>query len=151
MRPKFKSIGQKCVFCFFLILCLYSCKSCKYREITVGIVGDQFGSYDTEKSYQIMQLAVQKLISHDPDVLLHVGDIAESIRGVDSFEDYEANFKTATTIMNGSGKPWLVAVGDHDVVPPRYQACSSDRSREKWFMDCCQRYETPVGEKPYYS
>jgi len=148
MCPKFKFINKKHVFSFLLILCFYSCGK---REITVGIVGDQFGSYDADKSYQIMQSAVQKLRSHNPDILLHVGDITETIRDVNSFEDYRANFEKAITIMNGSGKPWLLAVGDHDVVPPKYQVCSSDRSREQWFMDCCQRYDTPVGEKPYYS
>lgn len=132
----------------FLILGLYSCAS---QGITIGIVGDQFGSLDAEKSYQVMQESVSKLVYHKPDILLHVGDIVESINGIDSFEDYESNFKTAIDIMNSTQKPWLVAVGDHDVNPPNYQACSPDRSRETWFMDCCQLYDTPVGDKLFYS
>ena len=133
---------------FFLILGLYSCA---YQGITIGIVGDQFGSYNADESYQVMQESVNKLVKYKPDVLLHVGDIVESISGIDSFEDYEYNFKIATDIMNGTQKPWLLAVGDHDVNPPNYQTNSSDRSREAWFMDCCQRYEIPISDKPFYS
>lgn len=133
---------------FFFILGLYSCA---YQGITIGIVGDQFGSYDADESYQVMQESVSKLVKHKPDILLHVGDIVESISGIDSFEDYESNFKTATDIMNGTQKPWLIAVGDHDVNPPNYQANSSDRSREMWFMDCCQRHKTPISDKLFYS
>ncbi|RKY62452.1 MAG: hypothetical protein DRP96_00195 [Candidatus Neomarinimicrobiota bacterium] len=149
MTKKFKFAVRKCFLVLFFSLGLFSCDG--YREITIGIVGDQFGAYDAEKSYQVMQQAVDKLCAKNPDVILHVGDIVESIRGIDTFEDFESNFRRAVTIMNGTQKPWLIALGDHDVVPPRYLACSPDRSREKWFMDCCQRYETPVGDKPYYS
>ena len=134
-----------------LLFILFGFYSCAHQQLTIGIVGDQFGSFDTEKSYEIMQESVNKLVNYNPDILLHVGDIVESIRGIGSFKDYESNFITATKIMNSTQIPWLLAVGDHDVNPPNYQACSSDRSRETWFMACCELYDTPISDKPYYS
>ena len=147
-QPKFVSILRIGVFSILFVICFYSCGD---RTFTIGIVGDQFGSDDAKKSFRIMHKTVQKLCLHNPDVLLHVGDIVESIRGVDSFKDYKFNFNTATTIMNSSGKPWLLAIGDHDVVPPVYQACSPDRSREEWFLSCANQFKTPIGDEPYYS
>lgn len=138
----------KSIWFLFIVLGLYSCAS---QGITIGIVGDQFGSYDAKKSYEVMQISVGKLENYKPDVLLHVGDIVESNRNITAFEDYQSNFAIATNIMNNTQLPWIVAIGDHDVVPPVYKAASSDRSREKWFMDCCNLYNTPVSDKPYYS
>ncbi|NHZ85109.1 MAG: hypothetical protein GWP19_04425 [Planctomycetia bacterium] len=141
-------IFLKYIYCFFLVLGFCSCA---YQGITIGVVGDQFGSYDADESYRVMQKSVSKLVKYKPDVLLHVGDIVESNRDIKTFEDYQSNFEIATNIMNNTQIPWIVTIGDHDVVPPIYKASSSDRSREKWFMDCCELYKTPISDKPYYS
>ncbi len=138
----------KCICGFFILFGLNSCAS---QGITIGIVGDQFGALDTEKSYEIMQKAVSKIESYNPDILVHVGDIVESIRGIDSFEDYKSNFATATNIMNNTKIPWIVAVGDHGVVPPIFETLSTDRSREQWFLDCCKLFSTPIKDNLYYS
>jgi len=135
--------------CLFIIIILLT--ACASQKFTIGVVGDQFGSYDTDRSYEIMDIAVDKINKHDPDVIIHVGDIVESVRGINTFDDYKSNFKKATDIMNNSNTPWLVAIGDHGVVPPTYKANSSDRSREEWFMQCSNIFDTPILDSHYYS
>lgn len=79
-----------------------------------------------------MDRAVQRLMSEQPDLLVHVGDMVESARNIRSFEDYRKNWLTATAIMDKPDRPWFLTFGDHDVVPPRYEPMSSDDSREQW-------------------
>ncbi|MFC1527560.1 metallophosphoesterase family protein [Candidatus Neomarinimicrobiota bacterium] len=99
----------------------------------------------------MMQKSVSKIESYNPDILVHVGDIVESIRGIESFEDYKSNFAIATNIMNNTKIPWILAVGDHGVVPPIFETLSTDRSREQWFLDCCKLFSTPIKDNLYYS
>ncbi|MBN2781590.1 MAG: metallophosphoesterase, partial [Candidatus Marinimicrobia bacterium] len=133
------------------ILCLVLCNACGRDVIRIGIVGDQFGAYSADESYAIMEKGVDRLLALSPDIVLHVGDMVETIRGIKSFEDYELNFRTATGIMERFSCPWLLAVGDHDVVPLEFKALSEDRSREKWFMDLIRETDLPIGDRPYYS
>lgn len=121
------------------------------NALTIGIVGDQFGSYDAVESYQIMEKAVEKITAYNPDVILHVGDMVESIRGIETFDDYHANFERATDILNKTNIPWIVSIGDHGVVPPVFKTNSDDRSREEWFLTCANEFKTPIKDKPYYS
>ena len=43
-----------------------------------------------------MEQTVERLGGYDLDVVLHVGDMVESVSGIQSFEDYRANFDRAT-------------------------------------------------------
>ena len=147
-RLGFLNTVQKYFFGLFIVLSLFSCEQ---AEITIGIVGDQFGSYNADQSYLIMQKSVNKMANYHPDILLHVGDMVESVRDINTFKEYESNFIIAAKIMNSINKPWILAVGDHDVVPPDYQVCSTDRSREKWFTECWQQYKPKGNTKLYYS
>jgi len=121
------------------------------EELHIGIIGDQTGTYDLDFSYQIMENAVGKLNQHNPDLVLHVGDIVESIKGINNFEGYEEYFDRAMNIMNHLDCPWFLTVGDHDVVPPGFIPGSSDRSREKWFKTLCDKADLPLEKSLYYS
>lgn len=134
-----------------IVFILFICLSFGQDIFTIGIVGDQFGSYDTDEAYQIMENSVGKITTYNPDIIVHVGDIVESIRGINSFDDYRSNFKLATGILNKANTPWIVSIGDHGVVPPVFEANSNDRSRENWFMKCSNEFKTPIKDSPYYS
>ncbi|MDK2976745.1 MAG: hypothetical protein PWP06_1220 [Candidatus Marinimicrobia bacterium] len=136
-----------------LLACSFIFFACAPEEdsLIIGIVGDQFGAYDTEKALDIMEKGVAMLENYQPQILLHVGDMVESVRDVDSYEDYKALFNRAAGIMEKTGLPWLVALGDHDVVPPGYQPLSKDRSRENWFLSLSQETSLPIDSLPYYS
>ncbi|MFO7842010.1 MAG: metallophosphoesterase [Fidelibacterota bacterium] len=133
------------------LMCILVCFSCSSRTVRIGIVGDQFGAYSAEKSYEIMAEGVEYLSQFNPDIVLHVGDMVESIRDIDDHNDYRRNFHTADSIMRSLDRPWLVAIGDHDVVPPVYEPLSGNRTREAWFMDLIRQTDVPVADKPYYS
>jgi len=137
---------------FFLsvLLLLFSCSK-NTNSIRIGIIGDQFGAYDAYAAYNIMDTAVQKLTVHNPHILLHVGDMVESVRDVKSYNDYKNLFDRASGIMGKTGLPWLVAIGDHDVAPPGYKPLSSDRSREEWFLSLAKTTSLPIDSLPYYS
>lgn len=136
-----------------LLACSLFFSACAPEEdsLIIGIVGDQFGAYDTDEALDIMQKGVTMLEDHRPQILLHMGDMVESVRDVDSYEDYKALFNRAAGIMENTGLPWLVAIGDHDVVPPGYKPLSNDRSRETWFLSLSQQTSLPLDSLPYYS
>jgi hypothetical protein len=135
----------------YLALAALAVCSCEQEGIRIGILGDQFGSYSSENSYSIMQQGAEELSELSPDIVLHVGDMVESVQGISGFDDYRAAFVKALSIMDRFDCPWLLAVGDHDVVPPDYRPLSGDRSREQWFMDLIQGTSLPLEGKPYYS
>jgi len=137
---------------FFLavILFLFACSK-DTNSIRIGIIGDQFGTYNAYEAYNIMDTAVQKLSAHNPHILLHVGDMVESVQNVKSYNDYKNLFDRASGIMGKPGLPWLVAIGDHDVVPPGYKPLSSNRSREEWFLSLAKTTSLPMDSLPYYS
>jgi len=134
-----------------LVIIVALLTACAHQNLTIGIVGDQFGSHDADESYNIMEVAVDKIKEHNPDIIVHVGDIVESVKGINTFDDYKSNFKIATNIMKNGNSPWIVTIGDHGVVPPIFKANSSDRSREEWFMQCANIFDTPIQNSPYYS
>jgi hypothetical protein len=119
--------------------------------LKIGIIGDQTGSYQLDESYRIMESAVAKLIRLKPDIVLHVGDMVESRSGVKDYQQYQDNFERATQIMNQLPVPWYVTAGDHDVVPPVFQAASTDCSRLKWFQELCTSIGLPMHDHLYYS
>ncbi len=150
-----KKLYKYCLLVLAVIssICIVLSQSCTSRqsEIRIGIIGDQFGAYDTEQAYTVMEQAAEKLKQHQPDMVLHVGDMVESIRNVDDFEDYQTLFQRAAGIMGSIGVPWMVALGDHDVNPPGYKPLSDDLSRQQWFLQLAQNTSLPVDSLPYYS
>lgn len=119
--------------------------------LKIGIIGDQTGSYNLDESYQIMQQAVTKLARHKPDVILHVGDMVESVSGIKDYSSYQQNFERAVHIMQQLPCPWYVTAGDHDVVPPVFKPASEDHSRLKWFQDLSCAIGLPMKDHLYYS
>ena len=134
---------------FVLLLILFFLVSCN-APVKVGLIGDQFGAVNTDSAYTVMHKAVLRLQRDQPDVVIHVGDMLESARNIQSFEDYQKNWRTATSIMGKLNRPWFLAFGDHDVVPPEYQPLSGDRSREKWALKLAHQQGLPVDSLPYY-
>ncbi|HNW59684.1 MAG TPA: metallophosphoesterase [bacterium] len=135
----------------FLVLLLLSSVwiSCD-APVKVGLIGDQFGAVNADSAYAVMDKAVLRLQQQQPDVVVQVGDMLESIRNIDSYEAYQKNWRTAASIMDQVKRPWFLAFGDHDVVPPEYQPLSGDRSREKWALQLARLQGLPVDSLPYY-
>jgi len=135
----------------FLVLLLMTCflVSCD-APVKVGLIGDQFGAATADSAYAVMDKAVLRLQREQPDVVVHVGDMVESVRNIHSFEDYQKNWLTAASIMNKLNRPWFLAFGDHDVVPPEYQPLSGDHSREEWAFRLAHLQGLPVDSLPYY-
>lgn len=121
------------------------------RSITVGAIGDQFGAENADSAYAVLEKAVVRVNAFQPDIVLHVGDLLESVRQVRSFDDYKSRFSQAVKIMNGLTAPWLMAVGDHDVVPPVFRPMSTDRSREMWFIEQSNAHHLLNANRFYYS
>lgn len=118
-------------------------------KLTIAIMGDQTGSENLDSSYTIMACAAEQMKNHDPDLLIHVGDLTES-RELDN-EKYEQGFNTAARIMSSVGVPWYLVAGDHDVNPLVFKPGSNDRSSERRFQALCAQIGLPVEEKLYYS
>jgi hypothetical protein len=120
-------------------------------ELKIGILGDQTGTYQMDSAYHYLQTAVTKILAWQPDLIIQVGDIFESIRGVDSLADFRRQFEKIAQIVHNSNLPWLIALGDHDVNPPQYRPLSKDRSREAWLQQLAREFELPFAAQPYYS
>ncbi|MFA4906687.1 MAG: metallophosphoesterase [archaeon] len=133
-----------------LISLFFLLTSCS-NDLTIGIIGDQFGAINADSSYAVLNLAVDKMNTRKPDIVLHVGDLVESIQNINSVDDYNLRFDQAVKIMNRLQAPWLLAIGDHDVDPPFYEALSTDRSRENWFLEQSNSYGLANKGKLFYS
>jgi Calcineurin-like phosphoesterase len=118
------------------------------NPIRIGIIGDQTFSTDIQASYAVLQQAVNRLSSHNLDVVLHVGDLVESTL---SPAEVEALFTQATGILDQLPSPWYLTAGDHDVNPPGFQQDSSDRSREQLFQTLYGARVPAFAVHPYYS
>ena len=117
--------------------------------IKIAIMGDQTGAYNLDSAYSVMATAAQRMGTHSPDLLLHVGDMTES-RVMDSNE-YVSDFNQAIGIMKSLDIPWYLTAGDHDVNPGSYEPQSADRSNETRFRDLCINAGLPMQDNLYYS
>jgi len=136
---------------YFVLLNLLVFLSNCSEKLTIGIIGDQFGAVNSDSSFAVLEQAIVKVNATKPDIALHVGDLVESIQNVNSYDDYQERFEYATEIMNRLECPWLMAIGDHDVVPPIYKPLSEDRSRENWFLEQSTVHQLKNNGKLYYS
>jgi len=135
----------------FIVVVLVSSAIAKGPDLRIGIMGDQTGTYDLDQSYAIMQNAADRFAEQDFDVIIHVGDLVESITGITDSASYADRFQRARSIMDGIGTDWYMAAGDHDVNPPKFKPMSEDRSRERWFKALMADAGYPVADKLYYS
>ncbi len=132
------------LYIFYLFVSVASAQS----PLRVGIVGDQTGTYDLKSSYGIFEKGVEILAQQHIDLAFHTGDMIESTQ---STEECSALFYRAANIMDQLNKPWYMIAGDHDVNPPQFIPCSSDRSREKQFMELYGERVPQARERLYYS
>lgn len=109
-----------------------------FAGIKIGIVGDQTGSADLNKSYTILQEGCQTLSANGPDIVLHVGDIIESSQ---SNDEIKTNFRQAVSYLNCIQKdshivPWYITAGDHDVNPPNdYTPGTKNKEKADLFLE----------------
>jgi hypothetical protein len=116
--------------------------------IRVGIIGDQTGSDDLDRSYSVLRDGVSRLRTQPPNVVLHTGDLVESSQ---SPEQITARFRSGVSILAGLGVPWYLTAGDHDVNPTVWQPNSPDRSRETLFRSLYAKINPAVQTRLYYS
>jgi 3',5'-cyclic AMP phosphodiesterase CpdA len=117
-------------------------------EIKIGIIGDQTGATDLDKAYGVLQQGVDVMIRQRPDVVLHAGDIVESLQTPDQIR---ARFDQAAGILGKLPMPWYMTAGDHDVSPPTFVQNSPDRSRETLFQALYGKLNPLVQKHLYYS
>lgn len=148
---KSKNAAFRYLLLFIISIGIFCCKDSKKDSLLIGIIGDQTGASNIDNAYSIMSKAVDQLSYYNPDLVLHVGDIIESRKDINSYEDYKKNFDSAVKIMKKLQAPWFLTVGDHDVFPPIYKPCSEDRSIETWFRNLCKNAGLPIDSSLYYS
>ena len=54
-----------------------------WADIMIGIIGDQTGAADLDKAYGVLQQGVDAMNHERPDVVLHAGDLIESLQTPD--------------------------------------------------------------------
>ena len=125
--------------CFFLLMLLIAaCDSTDRPPLKIGIIGDQTGSKDLQKSYGTLASGVEILNKEGVGCVLHTGDLLESRV---SPEQYRLQFEQAARVLDKLRMPWHLAPGDHDVNPPDFVPNSSDRSREQIFRELYEKRE----------
>ena len=127
----------KKLFCLF-VTALLLLPLVVFGQLKIGIIGDQTGSSDLAKSYEILENGCKAIAEYNPDIVLHVGDLVESSKTND---EVKADFKQAAGYLNSikkdsSSVPWYIAAGDHDVNPPEdYTPGTKNREKEKLFLE----------------
>lgn len=117
-------------------------------DIRIGIIGDQTGTADLDKAYGVLQQGVDALNNERPDVVLHAGDLIESLQTPDQIK---ARFNQAAAILGELVSPWYLTAGDHDVSPPNFVQNSADHSRELLFQALYANLNPLVQKRLYYS
>ena len=121
-----------------------------FAQLKIGIIGDQTGSSDLAKSYEILQNGCKTIAEYGPDLVLHVGDLIESSK---TDKEIRADFKQAVGCLNSikyksKTVPWYITAGDHDVNPPNdYTPGTKNRSKEKLFLELVKKEYTKRGSK----
>jgi hypothetical protein len=118
------------------------------QNIVIGIIGDQTLAPKDGSQYEILKKGIASLNERRPDVVLHVGDLLESVRPdlqPTKPADYRANYDMATGILNELSCKWYLSAGDHDVNPPY------DKLDDTTIRDLFQTLYAPAKEHLYYS
>jgi|HubBroStandDraft_4_1064222.scaffolds.fasta_scaffold08118_2 hypothetical protein len=130
------------------LLLLCASRPCLSQNIVIGIIGDQTRAPKDGSQYEILKKGVTTLNEHRPDIVVHVGDLLESVTpGLQPAKpsDYQASYRMATDILNGLSCKWYLSAGDHDLSPP-YTKLDDTSIR-----DLFQTLYPPVKDHLYYS
>jgi len=141
---------RRVLFIMFMsvVLLTVSISDVRASRLTVGIIGDQTGSTDLQKSYGILQKGVDVLKRHNPDIVIHIGDLVES--SVKN-EQIKKDYLQATGIIKQLGVPWYLTAGDHDVNPLSWDVNPPDHSKEKYFQSLYVKDNPLAKNNLYYS
>jgi len=127
---------RSALFCHFVlaaILAGYPTTLRAQTEVKIGIIGDQTAVNTTlDASYQVLSQGAKALAAEHVDAIINVGDLVESTGAPDQVR---VEFSQATGILDGTGKPWHLTPGDHDVDPPNFVPNSGDDSRKRLYYD----------------
>ena len=118
------------------------------QNIVIGVVGDQTMAPKDGSQYEILKKGIAKLNEHRPDVVVHVGDLLESVTPdlqPTKPSDYQASYTMATGILDRLSCKWYLSAGDHDVNPP-YNKLDDTSIR-----DLFQALYLPGKKQLYYS
>jgi 3',5'-cyclic AMP phosphodiesterase CpdA len=145
-----RSIHYVCLVVTISIIGLFPVHPCiaGQRTLRVGIIGDQTGTDDIDRSYSALEEGAGILTEKSVDFVFHIGDIVESKAPEHIISE---NFKTATGLLDKIGRPWYLTPGDHDVNPTEYRPASEDRSKETLFRDLYAARNRKVKQNFYYS
>ena len=116
-------------------------------EIRIGFIGDQTGTDNLDTAYQTLAEGVTALNARRPHLVLHTGDLLESVQYPNATpeEEFRAQFARATALLNQLRAPWHLAAGDHDVSAPYHQP---DETHNRQLF---QSLYSPAKEHLYYS
>lgn len=117
-------------------------------HLRVGIIGDQTGTHNIETAYAALERGADILSGKNIEMALHVGDIVESRKPV---ETYTRHFNTVVKTLDKMGVPWFLTPGDHDVNPPAFEPGSEDRSKESLFKGLYAKKNEKIKDHLYYS
>lgn len=135
-----------------IILVVLSAGDLCAQSLRVGIIGDQTGTTDLDtnldETYQVLTEGVETLKKEHVDLILHVGDLIESTR---SEAEVRKDFRRAVDIISNAQKPWYISAGDHDVNPGDWIPNSSNRRKEKLFMELFGSILQDAKTQLYYS
>lgn len=116
--------------------------------LRLGVIGDQTGTLDLERSYAELEKGVAQLQGAGLDAVIHLGDLVESAKPLDAMA---ADYARATALLDRLEVPWFLTAGDHDVNPPGRETNAEDRSREEAFLDLYGQRNPALGDRPYYA
>jgi hypothetical protein len=128
----------------FTVLCVHAFLN---AEIRIGLIGDQTAADDLDAAYQVLAEGVTALNARRPSLVLHTGDLLESVRYPNAMpeDEFRAQFAKATGILSQLNAPWHLAAGDHDVNAP-YNQPDETHNRQLF-----QTLYAPAKERLYHS
>jgi len=116
-------------------------------EVRIGIIGDQTGTDSMDSAYRTLADGVVALNQRRPHVVLHTGDLLESVKypSATPEEEFRAQFSQAKSILGQLSAPWFLTAGDHDVSAPYHQP---DETHNRQLF---QSLYAPAKDHLYYS